>query len=289
MLLAGITLFWGLNWPAMKIAMLDIEPWAFRGLCLAVGALGMVATARAGGRSLHVPRSDILPLVAVSLLNVTGWHLASALGLAEMQAGRASIVAFTMPLWASLLGVLLLGERMTAARVAGLALGLAGMGALLASDVASVIAAPRGVLLMLLGALCWAGGTVMLKAVRWNLDTMQLAAWQLAIGSVPVVLGAFAVGSPSTILAVGWTTGLAALYTCLIPMIWCHYAWYSVVSLFPANVAAIGTLAIPVVGVFSSALLLGEAVGPNELAALALVVAGLFLVMIFPGLPASRR
>lgn len=289
MLLAGITLFWGANWPAMKIAMIDIEPWAFRGLCLAVGALGMAATARAGGRSLYVPRSDILPLVVVSLLNVTGWQLASALGLAEMQAGRASIIAFTMPLWASLLGVLLLGERMTAARVAGLALGLAGMGALLASDVASVIAAPRGVLLMLLAALCWAGGTVMLKAVRWNLDTMQLAAWQLAIGSVPVILGAFVVGSPATILAVGWTTGLAALYTCLIPMIWCHYAWYSVVSLFPANVAAIGTLAIPVVGVFSSALLLGEAVGPNELAALALVVAGLFLVMILPGLPPSRR
>jgi drug/metabolite transporter (DMT)-like permease len=273
----------------MKIAMLDIEPWAFRGLCLTVGAVGMVVTALAAGRSLYVPRSDILPLVGASLLNVTGWHLTSALGLAEMGAGRASIIAFTMPLWASVLSVLVLGERMTPARIAGLVLGLAGMGALLASDVAGVLAAPRGVLLMLLAALCWAGGTVVLKAVRWRLDTMQLSAWQLVIGSVPVVLGAFVIGDPTTILDVGRVTGLAALYTCLIPMIWCQYAWFSVVSLFPANVAAVGTLAIPVVGTFSSAFLLGETVGPNELAALILVVAGLFLVMVVPGFRPSRR
>lgn len=273
----------------MKIAMLDIEPWAFRGLGLAVGAVGMTATALAGGRSLHVPRSDILPLVGVSLLNITGWQLTSALGLAEMEAGRASIIGFTMPLWASVMGVLVLRERMTAPRIAGLVLGLGGMGALLAADVAGVIAAPRGVLLMVLAALCWAGGTVMLKAVRWHLDTMQLAAWQLVIGSVPVVLGAFVVGSPATILDVGWSTGLATLYSCLVPTIWCQYAWFRVVSLFPANVAAIGSLAIPVVGVFSSALLLGETVGPNELAALALVVAGLFLVLVVPGLRPSWR
>jgi drug/metabolite transporter (DMT)-like permease len=55
-----------------------------------------------------------------------------------------------------------------------------------------------------------------------------------------------------------------------------------VVNLFPANVASIGTLAIPVIGVLSSAVVLGEPVGFGEIAALILVVMALSIVMIRP-------
>ena len=65
-------------------------------------------------------------------------------------------------------------------------------------------------------------------------------------------------------------------------------AWFRVVALFPASVAAIGTLAIPVVGVFSSALVLEELLAAADLLALALVVAGLFVVLVLPSLLARR-
>jgi drug/metabolite transporter (DMT)-like permease len=70
----------------------------------------------------------------------------------------------------------------------------------------------------------------------------------------------------------------------MLPMIFCQWAWFTVVRLFPASVAAIGTLAIPVIGVFSSSLVLGEPVGLQELCALFFVVTGLAIVLLKPQL-----
>jgi drug/metabolite transporter (DMT)-like permease len=268
----------------MKVALAEIEPWTFRGVCILSGSLGLMAMAASRGRSLAVPREDRLPLVAVSLLNVTAWQLMTAFALTVMDAGRASIVGFTMPLWAALMGVAFLGERLGRTRVAGLCLGVLGMAVLLGPDIERVLASPWGVLLMLGAALCWAGGTVLLKSVRWHMDTTRLAAWQLTLGGVPVLIGALVLGRPETLAEASATTWATTLYICLIPMIASHWAWFRIVELFPAGIAAIGTLAIPVVGVFGSALLLGERVGPPELVSLGLVVAGLFLVLVVPAL-----
>ena len=72
-------------------------------------------------------------------------------------------------------------------------------------------------------------------------------------------------------------------------MVFCHWAWFKLVGLFPAAIAAIGTLAIPAVGVLASALLLGETVGAAEVAALVLVCLGLAVVLAPPGVAGRRQ
>ena len=62
-------------------------------------------------------------------------------------------------------------------------------------------------------------------------------------------------------------------------MIFCHWAWFRLVAILPAAVAAIGTLGIPIVGLFASALVLGEPVGSAEVVALVLVVGGLGILV----------
>jgi drug/metabolite transporter (DMT)-like permease len=282
LLLASITLFWGVNWPAMKLAVAEIPVWSFRTICLLVGGLGLLAICRLGRQSLSVPRAELRPLILAALFNITGWHLFSAFGLVHMPAGRASIVAFTMPLWAALLAVPILGERLAPIAVAGLAVGMAGMAVLVVPDWHAIVAAPLGLAFMLLAALSWAMGTVLLMRTRWSMSTAALAGWQLLIGGLPVALGAVLVEGgfdPLAVSATGWS---AALYAALIPMIYCHWAWFRVVGIYPAAVAAIGTLAIPVVGVLSSNLALGEAVGIDVVLSLCLVLAGLVLVLILP-------
>jgi drug/metabolite transporter (DMT)-like permease len=79
-----------------------------------------------------------------------------------------------------------------------------------------------------------------------------------------------------------WQTSLVMVYFIALPTIFCQWAWYKLIALFPASVASIGTLAVPFVGVFSSTLILGEAVGIRELAALILVIIALAFVMIGP-------
>jgi drug/metabolite transporter (DMT)-like permease len=136
---------------------------------------------------------------------------------------------------------------------------------------------------MLSAAIGWAAGTVAVKAMRFEMSAVALTAWQLAVGGVPVLAGmlvfegggaGFANGLPSP-------PSLAGLvYAATVPMIFCHWAWYRVLEILPASLASIGTLAVPVVGVLSSALLLGEAFGWTEIAAMACVVAALALALL---------
>ena len=72
LLIAGLTLFWGLNWPAMKIALGELPVWTFRSFCLLGGGTGLLLLARLTGRSLRLPAGERLPLVLVALFNVVG-------------------------------------------------------------------------------------------------------------------------------------------------------------------------------------------------------------------------
>ena len=276
-LLAVLSLFWGLGWPAMKVVLAEIRPWTFRTVCLLGAGAGLLALARAAGTRLRIPRSDLIPLLVTSLVNITGWHLLSAHGIAAMQAGRAAIVAYTMPLWAVLLSRLLLGERLGWLRLLALATGTAGMAVLLGPDLQRLGAAPAGVAFMLGAAFCWAAGTVLVKFFRWHTPPAAIVGWQMLLGGLPVAAGALLLENPLGLADISLKAGATLLYLVLGPMIFCHWAFFVVVRMFPANVAAISTLSIPIIGVFSSALLLGEPVTTAELLALLLVVAALGL------------
>jgi len=282
-LLAVLSLFWGLNWPVMKMALSEIPPWTFRTLCVGLGGLGLLFLAKVSGLSLAIPRGEFKPLLLVSLLNVTGWHIFSAHGLVYMKAGRASIIAFTMPLWAAILGSVILAEKMTSRRLLGLFFGIAGLAFLIGPDIKALGSAPLGAVFMLAAAISWACGTVTVKYFRWKMSTALLTGWQMILGGVPVIIGAMILEPATVIFHLSSQSKLALAYVILLPIIFCQWAWFKVVGLFPATLAAIGTLSIPVIGVFSSAMVLGESIGFQELTALGLVVIALAIVMISPG------
>ena len=277
-LLVLLTFAWGANWPIMKVALSEIPPWTFRTLCTLGGAAGLFALCKLGGIPLAVPRGRRLPLAAAALCNVTGWTIFSALGVSAMAAGRASIIAFTMPVWVVLLSAVFLGERLTARRLFALALGLSGLGVLVGGELAAVREAPIGALFMCGAAVSWALGTIVLKRFVWNVPVVALSAWQLAIGGAPIVLGAL-LWEGGSLGPVGTGPVLAVLYNVFVCFIFGNYAWLKIVSLFPAGVAGIGSLMIPVIGVFSSAIFLGEPLGIQELGALVLVVGALATVL----------
>jgi len=282
LILVPLTLCWGANWPAMFIALEEIPIWTFRTLCLMLGGAGLLAIAAASGASLRIPRRELRPLLICSFFNITSWHLLSAAGLQLMPAGRASIIAFTMPLWAGLLAWPVLGERPTLRNLMGLGLGLAGIAALILPEWQNVVAAPYGILLMIGAAICWASGTVGLKYWRWSMPTAVVAGWQVLLGGIPVLIGMLIFERSYNFGAVDLRGWLALTYTVVVAMLFCHWAWFKVVATFPAQLAAISTLAIPIVGVASSSLLTGEAIGLDLIVALVCVLLGLGLVLFRP-------
>jgi len=278
-----LALFWGLSWPTIKIVLAEMPVLGFRAICCAAGAAGALLLARLGGERIRLPRAEILPVIVLGLLNVTLWQLFMAYGLRLLTAGHASIIAYTMPAFATLMGWYFLGERITRARYWGLALSMAGLAVLVAPEFEQFEAAPAGVLLMLGAAASWAGGTIGMKYFRWSLSVMQNTGWQFAFGGLPIVVAAAVSGSDPNLGALSVKAWICFAYVVLCPILFCQWAWLKVVDMLPGSVSAMGTLAIPVVGTLSGAALLGERLGPAEVTALGLVVLGLAMVALAPG------
>jgi drug/metabolite transporter (DMT)-like permease len=279
-LLVALIITWGVNWPMMKLALLEVPPWTFRSLCLLVGGAALLALARAAGTPISVPRRLLPALALVSLFNITGWHLFSAYALLHTGSGRAAIIGYTMPLWASLLSVWVLDLRPTARQVTALLLGMAALALLMVKDFGVLGAAPTGALLMLGAALCWAIGTVLVKKFAWDgLEITTLTGWQQLIGGVPIVIGWWLLEPVPDLRALSLPAALGLAYAVFVATIFCQTAFFKLLSLLPAHVAAISVLPVPVVGVVSSAMILAEPVSIAEVAALTLVVGGLFLLV----------
>jgi drug/metabolite transporter (DMT)-like permease len=277
-----VTVLWGINWPAMRAAVVELSPWTFRTVCVAVAGIGLLAIAAVGKEPMWPRRTAWPRIVLLALFNVTGWQMLSAFALQRIGGGHGAIVAYTMPLWATLLSALWLGERIDGRRLVALALGMAAMLALFGKDMGRLGDTPMGTLLMLGAALCWAVATVGTKAYDWRIGVVALSGWQLVIGGVPIVLVWLWLEPRPDLSRLTWQGVLATTYASTVALIFCFTAFIKIVTLLPASIAAISTLAIPVVGVFSAAWLLGEPLGLAELAALALVLTALGLALL-PG------
>ncbi|TXH35578.1 MAG: DMT family transporter [Rhodospirillaceae bacterium] len=280
--LCFVTLIWGVNWPVTKIAVMEIPVWTFRAISLLVGGFGLLFVCALSGSSLRLAKQEIRPILLVTFFNVVAWQLCSAFGLFFLPSGRASILALTMPLWAALLSVPILGERLTLATTASLFLGLVALGAMVIPQFSAIIAHPIGIVLMLAAAVSWALGTVLFKYFRWTSSTALLTGWQLLLGGIPVLIGALIMDRSFEMRAVSSAAWLATAYTSTAAMIFCQWGWLRVVTMFPTAIAGLGIVAIPAVGVISGALLLDEPVTGDVFISLIATMLALIVVVTKP-------
>jgi len=281
LLLLGVTFGWGLNWPFMKIAMLEIPVLTFRGWSCMIAGLILFAVAAGAGLRLRPTAEEWRPLIAATFFNVVWWQLLVGFALLLMGTGRAGLLAFTMPIWGAMLSFLFLGERPTPRVLLALGLGMAGILVLLLRDLAAVGDSPLGIAFTLLAAAGWAAGVLIQKRMAWRMPMTVLAAWQFVLGAGAIIPVAAAVDGVA-FLPVSMTAWMSGLYVVLIALVFTHYAWFKVVQLFPANIASIGTLMVPVLIILSGAWVLGEHLGWREVAAVLLICGALALVLIQP-------
>jgi drug/metabolite transporter (DMT)-like permease len=277
--LGSLTLAWGFNWTALKVALSEVPPWTFRSMCLGFGAAVLFSALRAGGQRLVLPTGQWGRLWLLALLNITAWNMLIAFGVALIPSGRAAILAYTMPVWAVPLSIWLLGERVTRAKLLGLALGLGGLTLLLLESFAGIGRAPLGALLIVGAAVSWACGTVLQKRFPVNLPAGLYTAWIMLLGGVPIFIGALVFEDLRDLRNVGLWPALGTAYNVFIAFAFAHWAWIKIATSVPVSVFSISMLLIPVVGVVSGMLFLGERPAWTEYAALGLVVAALLTVL----------
>jgi len=286
-MLVALTLGWGFNWPMIKLALSEIPPFSFRGVCLLSGSASLFAIVTYARIPLRVPRGQWGRLLLLALFNVTAWNVFITYGIGYMSSGRAAILAYTMPLWSVPLSAWFLNERITARRMLGVGLGMGAMLLLLADEWRAVQAAPKGTLLMVSGAITWALGTVMMKRNPVDLPVASFTAWQMLVGGIPICLAAVAFELHNLRpLTTGPAVALA--YNVLVTFIFCRWAWNKIVATVPVGVSSLSILMTPVVGVFSGMLVLSESPHWQDIAALGLVILALATVMLPPGSMRAR-
>jgi drug/metabolite transporter (DMT)-like permease len=279
LLLLVLAIFWGCNWPILKIVLREAPVFWFRLVCVWGAAIGLFAVARAGGASLKFERQDTWRLFVVSLFSIVGWNVLSGVGITLLPAGRASMLGYTMPLWLTLMAAANGTDPLNVRSVIGLVLGMGGVALLIGEDVQAFSRAPLGTLAMLGAAVSWAIGVMMLKRRPFALTPAVQTAWLMAIGGVPIAMVVTLQGQwvPPPLSTAAW---LGVAYNVVIAGVICYWAFYKLVTLLPPSVVSISSLIVPVVGVLSAAWVLSEWPGVHEWLALALIVGALATVLL---------
>jgi drug/metabolite transporter (DMT)-like permease len=275
--LAITSIGWGLNWPIVKYVLAEWPPLSARGLTGIVGGLLLALFALLRGQSLHVPRDQWPRLLLSAFLNVTCWMTLMGLGLVWLPASEAAVIAYTMPVWAALLAWLILGERMSFTRILSLVMAFAGIAALMGGNgIDTSMERLPGVVMVLVGAFAFGLGTVLAKRLPMRLPLFTSSAVQIGVGCVPVALAGLVFEEPhfAALSTLGWWL---MGYMTVIQFCVAYVCWFAALARLPASVAAIGTMAVPVIGVVASAATLHEPLGIGQIAALAFTLAGVGL------------
>ncbi|MGY8683844.1 DMT family transporter [Bradyrhizobium sp. UFLA05-153] len=277
MFLAITSVGWGFNWPVTKFLLSELPPLSLRGVTGVLGALLLAALAVIRRDSLRIAPGIWPRLLVAAILNVTGWMVLMGLALLWLPASEAALIAYTMPVWASLFAWPVLGERPTLLRTIALVMAFAGLASIMGGNgVSASVEKLPGIIMALGGSIGFAVGTVVSKKYPIHLPPITAAAWQIGLGCLPVAIVGLALETThlSQVTPVGW--GLL-VYSVVGQFCIAYVSWFAALSRLPASVAAIGTMAVPVIGVVTSALALHEPLGAGQIAALAFTLAGVVL------------
>lgn len=257
LMLGLLCLIWGVTWPMMKIALNEIPPLSMRTLTAGIGVSGLVVICLVTRRSLRVPMGRAWAhVVAASILNVTGFSMLSAFAQIAAATSRVAILTYTMPIWALVLGWAILGERPSRIQVIAIMLCAIGITVLILPLATGGV--PIGILLAVVSGFSWAAGTVYLKWARIDADPVGVATWQIAIAFVVIggLMFAFDGGLDLSNAHAGaiW----AVLFAGIAGNAIAYALWFDIVRRVPALTATLGVVGIPVIGVVSTMLILGE-------------------------------
>lgn len=265
---------WGINWPVQKLLILELPPLTMRSVPGLAGTVLLAMLALAMRQSLRVPRDQWARLVLFSLLSVSSWIALIGLALVYLTASETAVVGAMVPVWAAVLAWPMLGERLTWRRVLAMAMAFTGLVVLMGGNgVATAQEKLPGIGWALAATFLFASGAVLTKRKPLDLPPLTAAVWQIGLGCLPVAVIGLLIEHPdfSQMTTMGWSL---FSYAMIVQICIGYACWFAALDRLPASVAAIGTMLVPVIGVVASAIAIGEPLGPSQIGALVLTVAG---------------
>jgi len=272
----AVVAVWGFAFVPIRWALDSVPPFALAALRFLFAALPAVLFIKRPNVSWRVLTAYG---VAIGVFQFGFLFTGMRLG---MPAGLSSLVIQTQVFFTIGLAAWWLRDRLTRHSLIGAGIAATGIAVLAAHKLASgATATLLGFALVLAAALSWGIGNVIVKraAGRGEVDMLGVVVWASLVAPVPLALASYFLEGGyavlTTVATMGWEPWACVLFLSYFATIFCYARWNVLLHRYPTAVIAPFALLVPVTGLLSGALFLGERLAPLQLAGAALVLAGL--------------
>ncbi len=270
-----VILAWGSNFTAMKIGLAELPPFLFVGLRFII-LLPLLAV---------LPRPNVAwwKIFAVgALINMGQFAFLFAAMRADVTAGLASLLLQAQAPLTIILSAVFLGERVRIIQTLGIALAVAGLVVFALGAGGNLTRMGLG--LVMGGALCWACGNLVLKGLKGT-SMLAVFIWASLVPPLPMLALSLAVEGPAplaTVAALSLQGWIAVVYVALISTVLGYSLWGALLARHRAADVTPFALLIPVVGIATSGLVLGERLTGIEVIGAMIILTGLALAVVGP-------
>jgi len=275
---AAFCLIWSSAFSAAKIALADCPPLLLltaRFLIAGVVMLGAAAVTGTRWRNLR-PR-DLIALAALGLANNALYLGLNYMGMRSISSGVSALIVSMNPVLTALLASMVLDERMSWRKAAGLLLGVGGVAFIVESRIAGGIDSPVGIMFTVGALISMVGGTILFKYLAPNGGLWIGNGVQNLAGGLVLVPFAFTLESVGDVTPT-WTLVIALAYSALLVSVVGYLLWFHLLTTSGATAASAYHFMMPPLGMLFGWLLLGEHIARADLVGIAPVALGIYLV-----------
>ena len=278
-LLILLILVWTSVWSLFKIAIEAIPPLSFR-VIIGIPAFALLLfLGFKKVKTVYVPKSDIKPLLLISFFNVTLWQVLMLYGINMLGGGRAAVLTYTMPVWATIFASIFGYEKINISIIISLIFGMTGI--LFLSLEINIFDNVFGFLITLCAGLSWAIGTMIVKYGGIKSDGLIVAGWQQIIGIIPIIPFAIYFDFNNFGL-IDYRHILIIIYGIFLSSAYTYWAYFTILQKFSVNVTSISVMAVPILAILIDYIFVGVEFSGFDLLALIFIVSGIYIVATKP-------
>ena len=280
-MLALTTLLFGATWPLVRVGVALVPPVWFACIRIIGASILLFLFLALIGRFRVPSRQDVPAILSVGICMMGAFVVLSHIGMQWVEAGRAALLIYTVPLWVTPVAVIVLRERLSRARIIGLFTGLCGL-AILFNPIGFDWADQNVILgngILVSASMLWAISIIQMRMHVYRLDTLQLAPWQLLVSAIITFVAALAIESDRFIDWFDVDVMMVLVAGTLLLAVSLSIGT-SAVRHLPAITASVGFLGVPVVSMIIGAVLLGEVIEATLIAGLVVILVGVAIVSV---------
>jgi len=278
LLLVLLSVLWGATFLFISVAVREIPPFTLVLARVALAALVLAPLVYAFGHRLPATLAAWRPFLVLALLNNVIPFTLIAYGQARIAGALAAVLNATTPLFTLIIARVLAHEPLTASKLAGVVLGIAGVAVLMGPEALDANAASlTGMLCVLGGALSYGFAALWMRRLR-AIPPLVSSAAQLTCSAL-VLLPCAAIVDRFWLLPQPGTAAVAAVLALAVVSTALAYIVFFRISATagPGNVMLV-TLLIPVTATALGVLVLGERLALNQIAGALVIASGLVVI-----------